>query len=80
MAGHVINPSNKFEDPTTILSRVMSFDISRRIPLRMRVQPCACAVSHDLCVRPGQIFPTYLKSLTQIYLFTMQLIWRCDDV
>ena len=33
---------------------------------------CACAVSRDLCVG-GQIFPTYLKSLTPICLFTMQL-------
>ena len=31
MAGHVVNPSTKFEDPTAI--RVMSSDISHRIPL-----------------------------------------------
>jgi len=29
MAGHVVNPSTKFEDPTAIRSRVMSSDISR---------------------------------------------------
>jgi len=39
---------------------------------------CACAVSRDLCV--GANFPTYLKSLTPICLFTIQLLWRCDDV
>jgi len=33
MAGHVINPSTKFEDPTAIRSWVMSSDISHRIPL-----------------------------------------------
>ena len=33
MAGHVINPSTKCEDPTTICSWVMSSDISHRIPL-----------------------------------------------
>jgi len=33
MAGHVVNPSTKFEDPTAIRSWVMSSDISHRIPL-----------------------------------------------
>jgi len=33
MAGHVFNPSTKLEDPTAIRSRVMSSDISHRIPL-----------------------------------------------
>jgi len=28
MAGHVVNPNNKFEDPMTIRSLVMSSDIS----------------------------------------------------
>ena len=32
MAGHVVNPSTKFEDPTAIRSWVMSSDISHRIP------------------------------------------------
>jgi len=39
MAGHVINPITKFEDPMAIRSRVMSSDISHRIPLTMRLQP-----------------------------------------
>jgi len=41
MAGHVINPSSKFEDPTAKLIRswVMSSDISHRIPLTLRLQP-----------------------------------------
>jgi len=33
MAGHVVNPSTTFEDPTAIRSWVMSSDISHRIPL-----------------------------------------------
>jgi len=33
MAGHVVNPSTKFEDPTAIRSWAMSSDISHRIPL-----------------------------------------------
>ena len=39
MAGHVVNPSTKFEDPVAIRSWVMSSDISHRIPLTMRLQP-----------------------------------------
>jgi len=39
MAGHVVNLSSKFEDPTAIHSCVISSDISHRIPLTMRVQP-----------------------------------------
>jgi len=39
MAGPMINPSTKFEDPTAICSWVMSSDISHRIPLTMRLQP-----------------------------------------
>jgi len=39
MAGHVVNPSTKFEDPVPIRSWVMSSDISHRIPLTMRLQP-----------------------------------------
>jgi len=34
MAGHGLNPSTKFEDPTATRSWVMSSDISNRIPLR----------------------------------------------
>jgi len=33
MTGHVVNPSTKFEEPTAVRSRVMSSDISHRIPL-----------------------------------------------
>jgi len=39
MAGHVVNPSTKFEVPTAIRSLVMSPDISHRIPLTMRLHP-----------------------------------------
>jgi len=59
------------------LSWVMSSDISHRIPLTMRL------CSHVLRMRPitwpmrrGKIFPTYLKSLTPISLFTIQLLWH----
>jgi len=36
MAGHVVNPSTKFEDPTAIRSWVMSSYISHRIALTAR--------------------------------------------
>jgi len=39
---------------------------------------CACTVSRDLCVHRVQIFPTYLKSLMPIFLFTVQLVWLYD--
>ena len=38
MAGHVVNPSTKFEDPTAIRSWVMSADISHGVSLTMRLQ------------------------------------------
>jgi len=66
--------------------RVTSSDISHKIPLTMCLQlcsHCACDVSRDL--HWGQIFSTYLKSLTPIWLFTMQLLrytlqWRLRAV
>jgi len=61
MAGHVVNPSTKFEDPTTICSWAMSSDISCRLPLTMRSQPL-CMRRIMWPMRRGQIFPTYLKS------------------
>jgi len=36
MAGHVINPATKFEDPMSIRSWVMSYNVSHWLPLKMR--------------------------------------------
>ena len=36
MAGQVINPATKFEDPTSILSWVMSYNVSHWLPLKTR--------------------------------------------
>jgi len=51
MAGHVANPSTKFEDPTAIRSWVIKVLTS---PIGYHWQcvcsHCACAVSRDLCV------------------------------
>jgi len=47
MAGDVVNPSTKFEDPTAIHSWVMSSDMYH---WQCVCSHCACAVSRDLCV------------------------------
>jgi len=39
MAGQVANPATKFEDPTTISSWVTSYNVSRWLPLKMRMRP-----------------------------------------
>jgi len=36
MAGHVINPATKFEDPPSILSWITSYNVPHRLPLKMR--------------------------------------------
>jgi len=36
MAGHVTNPATKFEDPTTIRSRVTRYNVSHWLPLFLR--------------------------------------------
>ena len=36
MAGHVINPATKFEDPPNILSWVTSYNVSHWLPLKTR--------------------------------------------
>jgi len=77
MAGQEFNPSTKFEDPRAICSRVMSSDISHRISLTMRLQPLRMR-RITWPMRRGQFFPTYLKSLTPIWLFTIQLLWRYE--
>ena len=79
MASHVVNPCNKFEDPMAIRSWLTSSDISHRIPLTMRMQPLLmCHITWPM--RKRQIFPAYMKSLIPICLFTIQLLWRYDDV
>jgi len=71
MAGHVGNPSTKFEDPTPIRSWLMSYDVRHRPLLTMRLEPLRmCRITWP--VHRGQIVPKYLKSLTPICLFTMQ--------
>jgi len=47
MAGHVANPATKFEDPTTILSWVTSYNGSDWLPFNCERGHCACAESRD---------------------------------
>ena len=58
MAGYVLNPSTKFEDPTAIRSWVISSDISHRIPLTMRLQLLRMR-RITWPMRRRQIFPTF---------------------
>ena len=39
MAGHVVNPATKFEDPTTIRSWLTNYNGSHWLPLKMRTRP-----------------------------------------
>ena len=47
IAGHVTNLATKFEDPKSILSWFMRYNVSRCLPLRMRMRPLRCAESRD---------------------------------
>jgi len=71
MAGHVGNPSTKFEDPTPIRSWLMSYDVRHRPLLTVRSEPQRMR-RITWPVRRGHIFPKYLKSLTPICLFIMK--------
>jgi len=53
----------------------MSSDISHRIPLTMRLQPLRMRPRITWPMRRRQIFSPYLKSLTPICLFTIQLLY-----
>jgi len=67
MAGHMVNHSTKFEDPTTIRSWVTSYNASRWLPLPNHVN-----------ISRKSITITFLESPTPIYLFTMQLLLGSD--
>ena len=70
MAGYVINPATKFEDPTTIRSWVTSYNDSHWLPLKMRTRP----------LREKRVKTiTFLGSPTPICLFTIPLRWLYDE-
>jgi len=81
MAGHVVNPSTKFEDSTAIRSWAMSSDISHRIPLTLRLQPLHMR-RITWPMRRGQIFARIFEipDPNLPIHYGIQLLWRYDDV
>jgi len=81
MAGHVGNPSTKFEDPTPICSWLMSSDVCHRPPLTMRLEPQRMR-RITWPVRRGQIFPNiwnprprFVYSLCNPHGSTIKVNW-----
>jgi len=77
IAGHMVIHATKFEDRTTIRSRVTSYNGSSWLPLKMRTRPLHKR-RITWPVNRGSETITYLQSATPICLFTIQLIrlWR----
>jgi len=78
MAGHVINPATKFEDPTTILSWLTNYNGSHWLALKMRTRPLRMR-RITWPVSRGWKTVTFLESPTPICLFTIQLRWLYDE-
>jgi len=78
MASHVTNTVTKYEDPMTIRSWVMSYNVSRWLPLKMRTRPLRM---HRITrpVSMGWKTITFFVCSTPICLFTMQLRWLYDE-
>jgi len=70
MAGHVSNFATKFEDPTPIRSRLMSYNVSRWLPLKMRTLLLRMRRITWPASR-GSKTVTFLESPTLICLFSM---------
>jgi len=66
MAGHVVNPSTKFEDPAPIRSRswLMSYDVRHRPPLTMRLEPLRMRYI-TWPVHKGKVFPNIWNPWTR---------------
>ena len=67
MAGHVANLVTKYEDPTPIRSSVMSYNVSRWLPLKMRTRPLRMR-RITWPVSRGSKMTTFLESSTPICL------------
>jgi len=70
--------ATKFEDPTSIRSWVMSYNVSHWLPLKMRTRPLRM---HRITwpVSRGSKTITFLESPTPICLFTIQHLLGYDD-
>jgi len=78
MAGHVANLATTFEDPTPIRSWVMSYNVSRWLPLKMRTLLLRMRRTTWSASRGSKTI-TFLESPTLICLFTMHLRWLYDE-
>ena len=78
MASHVTNTGTKYEDLTPICSWVMSYNVSRWLPLKKRTRLLRMRRITWLVSR-GSITITFLGCLTPICLFTMKLRWLYDE-
>jgi len=77
MASHVTNTATKYEDPTPIRSWVMSYNVSRWLPLKMRTRPLRTRRITWPMSRGWKTI-TFLESPI-ICLFTVQLRWLYDE-
>ena len=78
MASHVSNTATKYEDPTPIRSWVMSYNVSRWLPLKMRTRLLRMRRITWPASRGSKTI-TFLESPTLICLFTMHLRWLYDE-
>jgi len=76
MAGHVVNPSTKFEDPTAIHSWVMSSDISQRIPLTGEGRSLAGKISGGRGRPPTNILIPLERQLNALKLCRWQFLYN----
>jgi len=70
--------ATKFEDPTPIHSWVMSYNVSRWLPLKMRTRPLRMRWT-TWPVSRGSKTSTFLESPTPICPLTIQLLLGYDD-
>jgi len=78
MAGHVTKPATKSEDPTTIRSRVTSYNGSHWLLLKMRTRTLRMRRITWFVIRGSKTI-TFLESPAPICPFTMQLRWLYDE-
>jgi len=76
MAGHVINPSTKFEDPTAIRSSVTSSDISHRIPLTGEGRLIGGKISGGRGHPPANILIPLKRQLNALQLCRWQFLYN----
>jgi len=77
MAGHVVNPSTKFEDPSAIRSWVMSSDISHRIPLTGESRSLGGKISGERGRPPANILIPLERQLIALQLCSRLFVLYC---